>query len=137
MANAANIKDISISTRYSPCAIYYSEADYVEYLREDVPSVQRRIDEYLTVSLDLYTRSIIGFRFKGFKNFYLQHLKQTQQIFHGDRFLSMVSVIEKTVEIVGHRCFESDKDRAAVYEEVRKMAREYNVFLTDDKLMAA
>ena len=109
---------------YKPTAIYYADADYVEYTRQDAPSVERRVDEYLTLSMDLFSRKLVGFRLKGFKNFYFDHLRKTQDVFDGDRFLSLVTIIEKTVEVVGHSFFETDKTRAQAYAAARKIAQE-------------
>jgi hypothetical protein len=57
---------------YLPTAVYYADADTVEYVRRDVPCVYRRIDGILTLALDLHTREITGFRLKGFKNFFME-----------------------------------------------------------------
>jgi hypothetical protein len=66
---------IALVGGYSPAAIYYEEADIVEYIRADVPALHRRIDEFLTLVLDLDTREPIGFALKGFRNYYLKHIK--------------------------------------------------------------
>ena len=64
-----------LESAYIPRAVYYADADTVEYVRRDTPCVYRRIDGILTLALDLHTREITGFRLKGFKNFFLNHLK--------------------------------------------------------------
>lgn len=135
--NTAAHANVSLATPYEPVAIYYGDADYVEYLRADVPCIQRRVDEYLTLVVDLDTRIVMGFRLKGFRNFYINNLRETQQVFDNDRFLSMVSAIEKTIEIIGHEVFKEDRPRAAAYEEARRIARENNAVLPADDLLAA
>ena len=58
-----------LRAEYKPKAIYLEDADTVEYVKMDVACVYRRIDGFLTLALDLKSRELIGFRFKGFKNF--------------------------------------------------------------------
>src|SRR6266436_3724426 len=94
MGNATSKTDLS--GRYIPVAVYYEDADTMEYIRHDVPCVNRRIDAFLTLALDMKSREPIGFRLKGFKNFYLRYLKDDAQAADArDRFLTLVNVIEK------------------------------------------
>lgn len=118
-----------LNARYVPLAVYYEDADTVEYIRQDIPCVYRRIDNFLTLSLDMNSRKPIGFRLKGFKNFYLRHLKD-QEGDNRETFLKLVAVIEKAIEIAGHKVFEKSETREA-YEEACKIAKEDDAALQE------
>ncbi|MGP0093711.1 MAG: hypothetical protein ACLPKB_27775 [Xanthobacteraceae bacterium] len=115
----------SLTARYSPVAVYYEDADTVEYIRQDVPCVHRRVDDFLTLALDMNNRQPIGFRLKGFKNFYIHHLRAADN--DRERFLKLVSVIETATKLLGNRIF--DDDRRAAYEQARRIAAEDNASL--------
>jgi hypothetical protein len=120
--------DLLTAKEYSPTAVYYEEADSLEYLREAVPSIYRRIDPMLTMVLSLENRTIIGFKLKGFKNFYLRHLTKK---FGKDcpDFIEMVDVIQEVTSTMGSTLFE-ERQRLA-YEDALKMAAADNVQVTD------
>jgi hypothetical protein len=67
-------------------------------------------------------RQPIGFKLKGFKNFYLRYVRKSTS---GDRadFLKLVNVLEKAIELAGNRVFEHEDARSG-YEEARKIATE-------------
>jgi len=113
----------SLTSQYSPVAVYYEDADTVEYIRKDTPCVNRRIDDFLTLTLSMDGRQAIGFRLKGFKNFYLRHFKQDGV---GDRahFLKLVSVIETATKLLGNKVF--DDQRYAGYKQAYQIAKEDN-----------
>jgi len=115
--------------QYVPKALYYADADTVEYTRQDVPCIQRRIDGILTLALDLRTRELVGFRVKGFRNFFLTHLKPKYKLLDGD-FIALVSVIEEALELVGNSMCPSDANVDA-YRKARKMAHEDRVALEE------
>ena len=56
------ISGFGLHSEYIPSAVYYADADTVEYVRSDVPCIHRRIDGILTLNLDLRTRELIGFQ---------------------------------------------------------------------------
>jgi hypothetical protein len=114
-----------LESEYIPTAVYYADADTVEYVRRDVPCVYRRIDGILTLALDLHTREITGFRLKGFKNFFINHLKPKHKLIDRD-FISLVSVIEQALQVVGNRVCIDDASIEA-YRCARKMAHEDRV----------
>lgn len=90
---------MDLSTPYKLSAIYYEDADCVEYIRRDVPCIHRRIDGFLTLSYDMFDRSeVIGFRLKGFKNFYLRTIKPGRGLNHD--FLSLAVALEKAIDLV-------------------------------------
>jgi hypothetical protein len=113
----------TLSQPYAPVAIYYEDADTVEYIRRDVACVDRRIDGFLTLTLDMDTRKAIGFRLKGFKSFYLEQIKQEDRA----HFLELVKVLENVTRSMGKDVFEGE--RRAAYEEARKIAEEDNAVL--------
>jgi len=116
-----------LTGRYLPVAVYYEDADVVEYIRQDVPCVNRRIDEFLTLALKMDGREPIGFKLKGFKNFYLHYFKDDAQRDDRERFVTLVKVIEKATEVLGNEMFE--EDRRAAYEQAHKIAEEDNAAL--------
>lgn len=107
---------------YQPLAMYLDDADSVEYVRRDVACVYRRVDGFLTLVLDLKTKELTGFRLKGFRNFFLKHLKPRYQLLDDD-FISLVSVIEEAVQVMGDALV-SDPERKEAYRQARKMAFE-------------
>lgn len=116
-----------LDSEYIPRAVYYADADMVEYVRRDAPCVHRRIDGILTLALDLRTREITGFRLKGFKNFFINHLKPKYKLIDGD-FISLVSVIEQALQVVGDKvCI--DKADVEAYRSARKIAHDDRVAL--------
>lgn len=115
----------NLSTPYRPCAVYYEQADSVEYVREDRPSISRRIDGSLTLIYDMDRRSqLIGFRLNGFKNFYLNDLAGT-----GD-FVSLVGALERALTSACNSAFEIHERRDA-YNKARELAVEDKVILRD------
>ena len=109
---------------YQPVALYLDDADSVEYMRRDVACVYRRVDGFLTLALDLKTRELTGFRLKGFRNFFLTYLKPRHELLDDD-FISLVSVIEQAVQVMGDKLVR-DPERQDAYRQARKMAHEGN-----------
>jgi hypothetical protein len=66
----------------------------------------------------------IGFKLKGFKNLYLHHFKDDAQGDDRDRFLALVKVIEKTIQLLGTKMFEEQRRRA--YDQAYQIAKEDN-----------
>ena len=120
------IQGLELRSEYLPNAVYYADADTVEYVRSDVPCIHRRIDGILTLNLNLRTRELVGFRIKGFRNFFLNHLKTKHQLFEGD-FIALVSVLEQALQVVGNAC--TSPDCVEAYRSARKMAHEDRVAL--------
>jgi hypothetical protein len=120
----------NLSLPYVPTALYFEEADSVEYVRRDVPCVYRRVDEFLTLVYDIADRELVGFRLKGFKNFYLRRLKPLHDR-DGHAFLNMVCVLERVVSDIGDEAFEADETRRDAYRQARELAQEDDVALCD------
>jgi len=123
--NSRRITSLDLHSQYVPTAIYLSDADTVEYVRRDVACVYRRIDGILTLALDLKTRELVGFRLKGFRNFFLTHLKPKYQFLDND-FIALVSVIEQAIQIFGEK-YCADQERIEAYRSARKMAHDDRV----------
>ena len=121
------ISGATLFAKYTPVAVYYEDADTVEYVRKSVPSVDHRVDGFLTLVLAMDGRAPIGFRLKGFKNFYLRHIKEETE--YREEFLRLVSVIEKAIEVAGHRIFE--KEAREAYAEARRIASEDDASLRE------
>jgi hypothetical protein len=127
--NIQRMPGLELYSAYIPRAIYYADADTVEYVRKDGPCVHRRIDEFLTLVLDFDTRELTGFRVKGFRNFFINHLKPKHKLLDGD-FIPLVSVLEQALELVGNSvCVDDDSVQA--YRQARKMAHDDRVALEE------
>ena len=116
-----------LHAQYVPTALYYTDADTVEYVRRDVPCIHRRIDGILTLAFDLHTRELIGFRVKGFRNFFINHLKPRYKMLDGD-FIALVSVIEEAFQLVGDKVCPNEESIEA-YRRARKIAHDDRVAL--------
>ncbi|TPI39199.1 hypothetical protein FJW07_13495 [Mesorhizobium sp. B3-1-9] len=114
---------------YKPKALYYEDADSLEYVRVDVPSVYRRIDEFLTLILDLETREPIGFKIKGFKNFYLRTIRPNSRNAEAP-FLRLITVVESLMTELGAGIF-SETPRRDAYKTAADIASEDQVILSD------
>ena len=104
--------DHTLMTPYVPVALYFEEADIVEYVRRDIACVHQRVDEVLTLVLDMQTREPIGFTLKGFKNFYMRHIQPKANAEEHD-FVLLTSVLEEAVGFVGDGLFDhAERQRA-------------------------
>lgn len=119
----------SLPDYYTPVAVYYEDADSLEYVRRDEPTVYRRVDELLTLILSMESRDVIGFRIKGFKNFYLRYLKSKYNL-NDDQFPPLVSLIQNAVSVLGDAVF-SERERRAAYEKALSIAEEDSVKLKE------
>lgn len=114
----------NLSTPYKAKAIFYESSDIVEYVRSDVSTVSRRIDGFLTLAFDMHDKSrLVGFKLKGFKNFYLKYMKDQQQF---DDFLAVVSVLETAIGRAGNSLFDK-AERDEAYRKARQIATEDGV----------
>ncbi|OBQ61203.1 MULTISPECIES: hypothetical protein [Mesorhizobium] len=119
---------------YRPCAIYYEQSDSLEYVRVDSPSVYRRVDDFLTLILAMEDRSPIGFKLKGFRHFYLRHLKRN---YHSERqeFLALVKIVEEALCVFGDKVF--DDEKRVAYQRAIDIAQSDNVEVRDFPSMAS
>lgn len=128
-----NALDRSLSAEYAKAAIYYDLSDTVEYLRVDESCVYRRIDSRLTLALDMDTGAVVGFRIKGFKNFYLRELKPFCDKL-GVEFVDLAQAFVSAVEQVGDEVV--DVERLKAYRQAYEIAANDNVVLRDLPLAA-
>lgn len=49
-----------VKDEYAPVLVHYIEADRIEYVTRDVPSIYERIDENIDIVRDMETKEIIG-----------------------------------------------------------------------------
>jgi len=120
---------IDLHARYNPVAVYYQDADTVEYIRQDVASVNRHIDDFLTLVLDMNGRQPIGFRLKGFKNFYVHHFKSAKGNDDRDQFLALVGLIEVAAKLTGNQPIKDA--RRTGYDQACQIANEDNAQLRE------
>jgi hypothetical protein len=113
---------------YAPCAIYFEEADSLEYVRRDVPCIHRRVDELLTLILAIDTRDPMGFSLKGFRNFYIKHFQHNS--YHGENFISLIGILEKALSSVGDDIF-NQHDRISAYQKAIDIATQDDAKLQD------
>jgi hypothetical protein len=115
-----------LGVNYEPCAIYYEEADTVEYVRADIPAVYHRVDGVLTLIFDMSERdSLIGFQLKGFRSFYLRN-PVAQKL--NANFMSLVGIIERIASDVGDHLLDEQRN---AYRRAQRMAMEDRVSLHD------
>lgn len=123
----------NLTTPYTAAAIYYDEADMVEYVRADVPSVATRVDNMLTLIHSMKRRDeLIGFKLKGFKNFYLREVLPKVEAIGDEDFLMLVTVFETAIKKAADGLFE-ERQRKEAYQQARRMAFEDKVILKDFK----
>lgn len=114
---------------YVPKAIYYEASDSLEYVRRDDPAVYRRVDEYLTLVLDLRSRAPLGFKLKGFRHLYLTQLAPKYHL-SDKQFISLILVLEDAMGAGGNAIFEETERRSA-YNDALQIAEQDNVRLED------
>jgi hypothetical protein len=110
---------------YSPKAVYYEASDSLEYVRRDDPAVYRRIDEYLTLVLDLRSRSLLGFKLKGFRYLYLTRLAPKYHL-NDHHFLSLMTILEDAMSVGANGIFE-EAERQIAYRDALKLAEQDDV----------
>jgi hypothetical protein len=103
-----------------PVAVYFADADCVEYVADDVTCVYNRVDQFLTLIED-ETRSVaVGFKLKGFRNCFLKH-REEFGLSEND-FIELVKVLECVCAELGERQFGEDLGRRLAYREARRLA---------------
>lgn len=110
---------------YCPKAIYYEASDSLEYVRRDEPAVYRRVDEYLTLVLDLHSRALMGFKLKGFRHLYLTHLMPKYHL-SDKQFISLMMVLEDAMSAGGDAIFK-ETERKSAYLDALQIAEQDNV----------
>lgn len=116
-----------LDAAYVPKALYYENADSLEYVRRDSPNVYRRIDQHLTLILDLHSREPLGFSLKGFRHLYLTKVlpKHTAQPVS---FFKLINILEDAMSVHANALFEQEERRRA-YKDALEIAAEDDVIL--------
>jgi hypothetical protein len=114
---------------YCAKAVYYEMADSLEYVRKDVPTVYRRVDQQLTLILDMDTREPMGFKLKGFKHFFLRYLKPKYDL-QDQHFMRLIDVLQKALSVGGDAIFDA-VDRQAAYRQALEIAEQDGVLVDE------
>ena len=122
-----NDSAFNLSTPYRAVALYLKESDSIEYTRVDVPCIHRRIDDFLTLVLDIKSRELIGFRFKGFRHYYLNEIKTVPSRSDKD-FSAAVFILER---MMTQFCDDRFQERIEAYRMARDIALQDRVELSD------
>jgi hypothetical protein len=134
------VEAIRSASDYSPAAIYYDGADMMEYVREDIPSIARRVDEFLTLVMSLQDRHLIGVRLKGFKYIYnkkLSLLAKSQSVPGKDdaQFMLLTKVFEELMTKIGNEMM-AQLDRKRAYEQAIEIVQLDQVRFRTDQVAA-
>lgn len=113
---------------YVAKALYYEDADALEYVRTDVPHIYRRVDEFLTLIFDFDSRDVVGFKIKGFRHFYAKSL-QPNLGSHAE-FPRLVTVLEQLMTRLGDGIFD-ETPRHKAYTTAADIARRDQVVVSD------
>jgi hypothetical protein len=129
----SDLDDRSCIAVYRAKAIYFTEADLLEYTRLDVPTVHRRVDECLTLVLSMDDRQPIGFALKGFRHLCQKHIYKEDPRRH-EGFKDLVSIFEKIIGEIGDDLFYGE--RYLAYNKAIEIATADKVELHDYPLSA-
>jgi hypothetical protein len=134
------VEAIRSASDYSPAAIYYDGADMMEYVREDIPSIARRVDEFLTLVMSLQDRHLIGVRLKGFKYLYnkkLSLLAKSELVPGKDdaQFMLLTKVFEELMTKIGNEMM-AQLDRKRAYEQAIEIVQLDQVRFRTDQVAA-
>lgn len=106
-------------------AVYFSDADCVEYVSEDTTCIYRRVDQILTLIYDETNAIPIGFKLKGFKRI-LETMRERYQL-NDSQFVELVQVLESICTTVGEEMF-SDSHRKSAYDAAAKLAKDVKLY---------
>lgn len=127
------VTDLLTDRTYVPTAIYYREADFLEYVREDTPHISRRVDEYLTLILSMTERQLIGLRIKGFRHLYMKFASNKDM--SDASFFLLSHIFEDVMKEIGDNLFDEIERRKA-YEEAISIAVRDQVQVRTDQIAA-
>ena len=80
-------KQLAADAGYKPAAIYHADSDCVEYVKCDSFCLYERVDGYLTLIKDATGHNLVGFKLKGFRNWF-EHIKTALRL-SDNHFLPM------------------------------------------------
>lgn len=134
MVGTGSTLEFDPQAAYARAAIYYEDADAVEYVRRDGSTYSDRVDENLTLVYAATGDELIGFRLKGFKNMYLRDRAHHLRL--GIDFYSLVGALERTVESIASDVINNPERRDA-YRRAWQIALADSVALRDLPRVAA
>lgn len=92
---------------FSPHAAYYNALDCIEYVNKDCTIIAERVDEFLTLFRQNATDDYVGFKLKGFRNFFETSLRHTLDLKDEDfvtlKEMMLVICTEKANEFVANK----------------------------------
>lgn len=115
-----------LNAAYTPAAVYLKESDCVEYVAEDTTCVYHRIDGLLTLIYDETGYGLVGFKLKGFRNFF-ESIKDDIGLTEG-HFIALCQVLERVCLKSGEEHI-GDARRRSAYKAAEKIAERDNVQL--------
>lgn len=119
MTDHGNGRD-PLAAAFQPRAVYFSDSDCVEYVKEDAFTVYDRVDDFLTLIYDETKIDLVGFKLKGFKHFFNTKLKPIFKL-NDEQFVTLVSVLEARCTEIGTKIADDDRRKRA-YMAARKLA---------------
>lgn len=120
----------AIATEYQPKALYFEDADSLEYVRTDEPHIYRRVDEFLTLILSLESRKPVGFKIKGFKNFFLRSIRPKFLHSAETDFVRMKLILEEVMTEIGNELF-LNSTKGEAYRIAAEIAENDQVLVSD------
>lgn len=118
--------DAWLSGAREPVAVYYADADCVEYIAEDTTCVYDRIDSFLTLIYDETQIIPVGFKLKGFLNA-LGRMKERYGL-SDSHVVELVKVVENACLEMGEKNFGGDTRRKLAYRAASKLARDVKLY---------
>lgn len=108
-----------------PTAVYFADADCVEYVAEDTTCVYRRVDAFLTLIYDETNEIVVGFKLKGFRRM-LDAIRAELDLGESG-YVMLVSVLEAVVSKLGNDVI-GDTRRRSAYMAAAKLARDVKLY---------
>lgn len=124
----------TIAESFSRAAVYEPLMDYVEYVTVNATTVSDRVDGYLTLIYAADSRTVVGFRLKGFRAVF-NKLKPVLKL-RDAQFVSLTQAIEQIVTELGDVIFR-DAEVESGYKAAIQLAQNDDVKLSPDLLLAA
>lgn len=118
-----------LASEFKPYASYFDGMDYVEYMTVNTTTVSKRIDENLTIIMDRNQSDVVGFRIKGFKYFFNEHLKSIYKLQDND-FLTLRDALVALVQKVGDAALQ-EESVAYAYKKAFQLASDSETRITE------
>jgi len=109
-----------------PTAVYFADADCVEYVAEDTICVYDRVDPFLTLIFDETKIIPVGFKLKGFRNCFEQ--LKAEVGWKDSDFIELVPVVERACSRFGERKYGDSTRRKLAYQAAAKLAKDVKLY---------